>query len=303
MRLGVIVMVLVASFVACGAELEPALQFDLVRSIELPSEGPRSPAPRGITLGAGGERIVLDNTGRILVYDSAGRFSRSWRMPRSEIGNPEGICRLRDGRIAVADTHYHRIIIFGLDVREFETIGCKGIGPLEFIYPACIVQGDDGCIYVAEYGGNDRIQKLSETGEFLCAFGSFGSGLAQLQRPSGMVWHAGRLYVADAMNQRIVAFDDDGGKVSEIASERSGLTLRYPYDLCLSVDGETLYVAEFGGGRLTAMTTGGHLVGRWTGDDRTRLRTPWGLAVDAHGTLMVTDTGNHRLIELVGGGL
>ena len=33
-------------------------------------------------------------------------------MPEYERGRPEGALFLRDGRIAVTDTHYHRIIFF-----------------------------------------------------------------------------------------------------------------------------------------------------------------------------------------------
>ncbi len=45
-----------------------------------------------------------------------GSLKAQWNMPASEIGRPEGVWKLLDGRIAVADTHYHRIVIFTADL-------------------------------------------------------------------------------------------------------------------------------------------------------------------------------------------
>ena len=51
-------------------------------------------------------------------------------MPESDVGNPEGICVLaQTDDIAVADTHYHRVVVFdrsGATSRRM--IGQRGAG-------------------------------------------------------------------------------------------------------------------------------------------------------------------------------
>jgi len=69
------------------------------------------PAPRGMTI-SGDEYLVLDNAGRVLVFNQHGDLQRQWWMPEYSVGKAEGVCVLKDGRIAVADTHYHRIVLF-----------------------------------------------------------------------------------------------------------------------------------------------------------------------------------------------
>ncbi|MFT4637588.1 MAG: sugar lactone lactonase YvrE [Verrucomicrobiales bacterium] len=50
--------------------------------------------------------IVLDDAGRVLVFDRDGKVLRRWSMPDVSVGRPEGVVVLNDGRIVVGDTHY-----------------------------------------------------------------------------------------------------------------------------------------------------------------------------------------------------
>ena len=104
-------------------------------------------------------------------------------------------------------------------------------------------------LYVCEYGSNDRVQKFTREGEFLMAFGTFGTDDSQFQRPSGMVWHDGKVYVADAINNRIQVYTDTGTFVGALGGEAQPLGLEFPYDITLGRDG-ALYVAEYGSGRV-----------------------------------------------------
>ncbi|MCY2968561.1 MAG: ATP-binding cassette domain-containing protein [Planctomycetota bacterium] len=93
----------------------------------LPSEGIRIPAPRAVHA-AGDDLYILDNVGRVLVYDGEGELKKQWWMPEYSVGRPEKICLLPDGRLAVADTHYHRVILFdqeGTEVGRFSS--CDGV--------------------------------------------------------------------------------------------------------------------------------------------------------------------------------
>jgi len=283
----------------CGEDEEdPALEVSAVRAWRLPPDGPLAPAPRAVALSPEGEAYVLDTVGRVLVFGPEGKVRRSWRMPETELGKPEGVAVLQDGRVAVADTHYHRVVLFdrtGAQVGEF---GGQGREPGQFLYPVGVTQDDEGHIYVAEYGSNDRVQKFTAQGEFVLSFGRFGTEEGAFQRPSGLAWRAGRVYVADAINNRIQVYTDEGAYVGELGGDaRPELT--FPYDAVFGPD-EALWVVEYGAGRLTKLDRQGRVLGRFGGRGRgpRELCTPWGLAADAK-RVLVMDTGNRRVLEVV----
>jgi ABC-type multidrug transport system ATPase subunit len=277
----------------------PTIPVAEVHLWSVPPEGLLQPAARSLTIGNHGELIALDTGGRVLVYGPDGSIARQWRMPDSKNGNPEGVCVLRDGRIVVGDTHYHRVVIFEPDGKAFKTFGQEGQGPGEFIYPVAVAKDDQENLYIAEYGSNDRVQKFTSDGRFLVAFGAFGTKPGEFQRPSGLVWHGGNIYAADAFNNRIQVFTD-GGKFLRILDSRGPpLALQLPYDLKLGAD-DTLYAIEYGAGRVTKFDLNGRMLGRYgtTGSGLGQFVTPWGIAVDAQKRIYVADTGNRRVVEL-----
>jgi DNA-binding beta-propeller fold protein YncE len=236
----------------------------------------------------------------VLVYGEDGKVARQWRMPEYEIGNPEGACQLKDGRIAVADTHYNRVVFFDQEGTVVGLLGKKGEGPGEFGYPVAIAQDEEENIYVAEYGSNDRIQKFTRDGEFILSFGGFGTELGEFQRPSGFVWRDGRIYVADAINARIQVFSDTGEFIEILEPPGQKANMQIPYDITSGRNGE-FYVIEYGGCRVTRLDREGRVLGRFGGPGTGvgSFRTPWGIVYDSKDRLLVADTGNRRLVELL----
>jgi len=276
----------------CGGGGE--LDFAAVEDHYLPPAGGVLPAPRA--LHAAGERLFsLDTAGRVLIHDPHGEQLETWHMPESEVGNPEGLCLLADGRLVVADTHYHRLVFFGPAGEVVATVGGeRGSDPGSFIYPIAVCDDDRGRIYVGEYGGNDRIQVFDADGELLYGFGAHGTGPGEFQRPGGLAWRAGLLYVTDAFNNRIQVFAEDG-ELRRIIGE--GLHLDYPYGCTFDSRGR-LWVVEYGAGRLTCLDPDGSLLGRYRGPADGGFRTPWGLEVAGDGTVWVADTGHRRMVAL-----
>jgi DNA-binding beta-propeller fold protein YncE len=264
----------------------------------IPPEGTKIPAPRAILAGPRDETFVLDNAGRVLVYRPDGTLARKWWMPEYSVGKPEGVCVLHDGRIAVADTHYHRVVFFDSEGEFLGSFGKLGREPGEFIYPVKVIQDPTGDLYVCEYGENDRVQKFRPDGTFILQFGSFGAAPGQFQRPSGIAWYDHRLYIVDAFNNRIQVFQDDGEFLGVLASE-AGAEVYYPYDIAATPQGE-FYVAEYGAGRVSKFDKTGRLLGRYgsPGTGRGQFATPWGITVDAGGRVLVADTGNRRVVVL-----
>jgi ABC-type multidrug transport system ATPase subunit/DNA-binding beta-propeller fold protein YncE len=278
---------------------DPTIPVAEVHSWSVPPEGLLQPAARSLTIGNHGEVIALDTGGRVLVYAPDGSIAHQWHMPDSKNGNPEGVCVLRDGRIAVGDTHYHRVVIFTPDGKRFTTFGKEGTGPGEFIYPVAVTKDAQDNLYVAEYGSNDRVQKFTSDGKFLLAFGAFGTKAGEFQRPSGLVWRDGKIYAVDAFNNRVQTFTDDGKFLKILGSDGQPLPLQLPYDLKLGPD-DKLYAIEYGAGRVTKFDLDGRLLGRFgaIGSGVGQFSTPWGIAVDSQKGIYVADTGNRRVEKL-----
>ena len=104
----------------------------------------------------------------------------------------------------------------------------------------------------------------------------------------------GRLYIADAVNNRIQVFTDDGKFIEALP-----LKLHLPYDLTMNAEGE-LSVIEYGAGRITSFRPNGTVIGRFgsQGAKKGQFLTPWGLDIDSQGRIRVADTGNRRLVSL-----
>jgi DNA-binding beta-propeller fold protein YncE len=141
------------------------------------------------------------------------------------------------------------------------------------------------------------VQKFTADGKFLLSFGSFGTNAGEFQRPSGLVWRDGKIYAADAFNNRIQVFSDDG-KFLKIL-DAPGQSLQLPYDIKLGAD-DSLYAIEYGAGRVTRLDLNGQVLARYgsTGTGLGQFSTPWGIAVDSQKNIFVADTGNRRVVEL-----
>ncbi|MCP4259816.1 MAG: 6-bladed beta-propeller [Planctomycetes bacterium] len=243
--------------------------------------------------------FIVDKTGRIQRLSHEGEFLDVIKMPMIEAGKPTGISVAPNGNLYVADTHYHRIIVFSPDGKLIDEFGRFGQDDGCFIYPTDVAFSPDGRIFVSEYGGNDRVSVFTEQGEFLFCFGNAGSGTGQLARPSALrVDHQRkRLYVIDACNHRIAIYNLDGSLIGYMGSAgRAPGQLRYPYDLVLLSDG-TLVVCEYGNNRLQLFSPEGRSLSVYgqAGRQLGELAYPWGLAVDGRQRAFIVDAGNNRI--------
>ena len=255
--------------------------------------------PRAIDITEDGILFIVDKTGRIQKFGSKGDFLATIQMPLIETGKPTGLSVAPNGNLYVADTHYHRVLIFNAEGEIVDEFGKFGEDDGCFIYPTDVAFSEDGRIFVSEYGGNDRISVFTGQGDFLFCFGSAGSGPGQFGRPSALCVDESRkrLYIADACNHRIAIYDLNGELVKYIGSAgRDPGKLRYPYDLTLLADG-TLVVCEYGNNRVQLFDAEGRSLavygqpGRRLGE----LAYPWGVAVDARRRAFIVDSGNMRI--------
>ena len=295
----VILSILLILLLSCSPVSSASLEYSKINSFNMPAAGQKLPGPRGLCCGNNDEVIVLDDAGRILVYDAKGKEIKRWSMPETALGHPEGVTVFKDGKIAVADTHYARVVVFDQEGEVDFMFGSRGSKEGQFYSPVGITLDNEENIYVCEYGNSDRIQKFTSKGKFIKSFGSLGSAQGKLQRASDLIWHDNKIYVADAVNNRIQVFSDEGEFIQVLKNKGKDIPLYLPYDLQLHQDGN-LYVVEYGNSRITAITLTGEVIGHFgsPGTEINQFKMPWGIAVNSKGTIFVADTSNRRVIIL-----
>jgi len=247
-----------------------------------------------------GRLFVVDFTARIQMYDLDGNhLGLTYQTPDFRNGRPSGLSIARDGRLIVADSHYHCVRLYDhTGVVQEKLGGDAGDQPGQFGYVSDCVQDDDGFYYISEFGQNQRITKLDANGQFVACWGEQGTGPLQFNRVRALaIGPDGLLYAADACNHRIQVLTREGVYVRQFGEPGSGPgQMQYPYDLSFGPTGE-LYVAEYGNHRIHKWTADGTSLGTWGKPGRKpgELANPWALAVDKFGRVHVVDTENHRV--------
>ena len=155
---------------------------------------------------------------------------------------------------------------------------------------------------------NGNIRKYDGSGNQLARFGptefSYEASTAcdgSTTNPRG-VWSdsLGNIFVADTDNNRIEAFDNNGGFLTKFATQTP------PDDVAVDETGNVFVV--YSSGRVDKFITagGGHyaLERSWGGVGSLpgQFNQPLGIAVDAAGNVYVADTGNNRIQKFNGSG-
>ncbi len=134
----------------------------------------------------------------------------------------------------------------------------------------------------------------------ICTVGSQwsagGTADLQLNRPMGIAWSNGFLYVADTENGAVKKIGEDGSLVAEWNG--------FKRPVAVAVTGDAVYVADFLADRVTKLGSGGTVLARWgesgTGDGE--FDAPSGVAVDSEGGVYVVDFYNHRVQKFTADG-
>ena len=193
-----------------------------------------------------------------------------------------------------------------------------------FADPFGVAAATDGTIYVSDSGDNNRIRKITPEGRVETFAGNgtegFADGLAlqaEFNTPSGLaIDRAGNLYTADTGNNRIrkisplgvvstIAGDGTAGYADGPASQAE---FDGPIGVAVDKTGNVL-VADTYNDRIRLISPNGQVTtlagakgpGYEDGPANiARFDTPCGVAVALDGSVIVADTGNHRLRRITG---
>jgi sugar lactone lactonase YvrE len=160
------------------------------------------------------ENIWLFNKGDdpVQVYTPAGEFVRTWG--KGHFQEPHHIRLDHEGHVWVADFGLHVVEKYTPEGKLLQTLGIKGqAGEDErhFNRPTDMVITPAGDIFVTDGYGNRRIVHFDKDGQFVNAWGTYGSKPGEFVLPHAIVVDSkGRLYVADRNSGRIEVFDQDG---------------------------------------------------------------------------------------------
>lgn len=264
--------------------------------------------PRAIAAEADGSALVCDKTGRIQRWDHEGRLRAVVRTPTTSQGKPTGLGVDAEGQVLVADTHYCRVLVYGPDLALRRVYGAPGRASGLFMFISGVKAGPDGLHWTTDYGDDvARVQAFRPDGTWVRATGRFGAGEGELRRPMSLCFgatagEAGEVYVADAVNHRLVVLAlDDGRWLRTLGAPGRGPgQLDFPYDVARDEEGR-LWVAEFGNQRVQVLDPrDGACLGLWGAPGRRpgSLGRPWGLALGRGARLWVLDSQNDRLYAL-----
>jgi len=164
--------------------------------------------------------------------------------------------------------------------------------------PLDVVANSKGKVYVAD-SNNDRIQVFSPTGAPLFDFGSTGTGMGEFTYPNCLaVDENDDIYVGEFKNNRIQVFTSAGKYLRSIKSPKN--LLLEPLAMTFWKNNR-LYVANRNGAIIVMDRSGNIFTTIGTGkSQKEHMSYPNGIAVDLYGNIIVSDSGNDRLMVFNG---
>jgi len=225
---------------------------------------PSSPGP-----GASGWQSVLDTVAGV----------EATERPQSWLARPFGVAVAPDGAFVVADPDRPSVVRVG--PRGAEQLECRGRA---WRAPMAVAFGPDGALWVADGGAGEVVRRAPDG---RCT--ALGAGV--LERPTGLVVEADRLFVVDPPRHQVVVLSPDGRVLARYGALGEGEgQLHFPTAIARAADGSLLVVDALNF-RVVRFSPEGAWLGAFgvAGETRATLGRPKGIAVDGAGRIYVSD--------------
>jgi len=163
--------------------------------------------------------------------------------------------------------------------------------------PQFIALNSKGDLLIVD-GGNNRIQVLNKTGQFLFKFGSYGNKDGQFSSPKGIAIDKDDNIIISDGNNKIQIFDSKGNFLSKFGSEgKENGQFNDPYGIAVDERNDNIVVCDSGNHRVQVFSRQGDYLFQFgtEGNENNQFKTPYGIAVDGGGNIMVADSGNNSV--------
>jgi RHS repeat-associated protein len=194
----------------------------------------------------------------------------------------------------------------GAEKYEICTSGCRagimGSNVGEFWEPDGITIDSSGNLWIVDEV-NDRLEEISENGEYLNEYGGKGTGDGQLSEPVAITYDDGHLYVTEAGDNRVQEFSTEGTYISKFGSEgASDGQFEIPYAIATGPSTHELYVTDRDNNRVEIFTASGKFLSSFgsKGKGSHQMESPTGIVATASETLYISDHNNERIDNWTG---
>jgi DNA-binding beta-propeller fold protein YncE len=211
----------------------------------------------GVAVNSRGHIYLFQRTQPMLSeFDEQGKFVRS--LGEGLFDHPHGLRIDAEDNLWTTDDTNNTVLKLSPAGKVLLVLGRRNNGGEAnwlFSKPADVAFSSKGDIYVADGYGNSRIVKFDRDGNFLKAWGTYGSAAGQFMLPhSVVVDREDRVYVGDRENARIQIFDADGAFLTQWTG------IGYPYGLYLTPD-QHVWMIDGGFDRIVELDRNGKILG------------------------------------------
>lgn len=282
-----------------------------------PSKGEQLLEPTSVAIAPNGTIYASDpQRARVMAFTPGGAFERlvhtgAGGAGKGQFARPESLACDSDGNLYIADSWLGKVIVFGPDgkfVREWEVgEAARGV----------FVRGEQ--VYVL---GTGKLYVFDLRGKRLGDFGRRGRGAGQIDAYQGVTTDGERIYIAEALNRRMQAFDRKGNPLWIVPDPKDdvlppGLATRdasasarpydMPTDVVLDGSGRLVAVDAFKFEIVVSDPKSGKVLARYGQDGETegQFFYPSGIDYDAsRDWFAIADTRNNRvqIVRLPGSG-
>ncbi|MCK4515282.1 MAG: hypothetical protein KAU31_08495 [Spirochaetaceae bacterium] len=201
---------------------------------------------------------------------------------------PFDVLLLDTGELLVSEFGADRIARISPGGFKIGSFGGTGLGDGQLLGPQYLTSDGKGYLYVSDYG-NQRIVKFSTDGEFVLSFGEPLGRFSGLREPTGLTYHAGRIYVSDVRRNEILVFDESGNYIGSLVSgqvDKPEALSVYRDGILLVADANRLYALQIESERLDLLA------------ELAPQHRLIGAVADANGNVLVSDFQSDLLLFL-----